>query len=199
MITLLTLLPLVGGAGGSATTKLGDIARMIAMTFAVGCLAMAGLLWWGLSPANPGMQFEEIRPWVPALGISYHVGVDGLGALMLVLSAIVVLMSLMASWNNEKHGPVYCALVLFLEAGLFGTFTALNFRALVHLLGAEPDSGILPGADLGQPATRQGGGRVLPVHDGGQRGAAAGVPGDFPGDRDNSILCGWRRWDSRGN
>ena len=46
---------------------------------------------------------------------------------MLVLSALVVLMSLLASWNNEKHGAVYIALVLFLEAGLFGTFTALNF------------------------------------------------------------------------
>ncbi|HVT96825.1 MAG TPA: proton-conducting transporter membrane subunit, partial [Acidobacteriaceae bacterium] len=127
MITLLTLLPLIGGLIVLATTKLGDIARVIAMTVATGALAMAGLLWWGLSPANPGMQFEELRPWVPDLGIWYHVGIDGLGALMLVLSALVVLMSLMASWNNEKHGPVYCALVLFLEAGLFGTFSALNF------------------------------------------------------------------------
>ena len=127
MITLLTLLPLVGGLVVLLTTKLGDIARMIALTFAVGALAIAGLLWWGLSPANPAMQFEEIHTWVPALGIAYHVGIDGLGALMLVLSALVVVMSLIASWNNEKHGPVYCALVLFLEAGLFGTFTALNF------------------------------------------------------------------------
>jgi NADH-quinone oxidoreductase subunit M len=46
---------------------------------------------------------------------------------MLVLSAIVVLMSLAASWRNEKQGGVYFALVLLLEAGLFGTFTALNF------------------------------------------------------------------------
>ncbi|MFP5226967.1 MAG: NuoM family protein [Acidobacteriota bacterium] len=127
MITLLTFLPLAGALVVLATTKLGDVARVIAMTFATGGLALAGLLWWGLSPANPGMQFEELHPWVPALGISYHVGIDGLGALMLVLSALVVLMSLAASWKNEKHGPVYFALVLFLEAGLFGTFTALNF------------------------------------------------------------------------
>jgi NADH-quinone oxidoreductase subunit M len=61
------------------------------------------------------------------LGISYHLGVDGLGVLMLMLTAIVVLMSLAASWPNPKQGPVYFALVLLLEAGLFGTFTALNF------------------------------------------------------------------------
>ena len=127
MITLLTLLPLVGGLIVLAATKLGDVARMLAVVFAAGALAMAALLWHGLDPANPGMQFEQIHAWVPALGIAYHVGADGLGALMLVLSALVVLMSLVASWNNENHGPVYCALVLFLEAGLFGTFTALNF------------------------------------------------------------------------
>ena len=59
--------------------------------------------------------------------MTYHLGVDGLGMLMLVLSAIVVLMSLAASWANPRQGPVYFALVLLLEAGLFGTFTALNF------------------------------------------------------------------------
>jgi len=127
MITLLTLLPIVGALAVLATAKLGDVSRMIAITFASGALAISALLWWGFSPANPGMQFEELRPWVPALGIAYHVGIDGLGALMLLLSALVVLMSLAASWNNEKHGPVYFALVLLLEAGLFGTFTALNF------------------------------------------------------------------------
>ncbi len=50
-----------------------------------------------------------------------------LGLLMLLLSAIVVLMSLAASWSNRDHGRLYLALVLFLEAGLFGTFTAFNF------------------------------------------------------------------------
>ena len=128
MITLLTLFPIVGGLAVLALSKLGDlVARAIAVTFAAGALAVAVLFWYGLDPANPGMQFEEIHAWVPALGITYHAGVDGLGVLMLVLSAVVVLMSLAASWRNENHGPAYFALVLFLEAGLFGTFTALNF------------------------------------------------------------------------
>jgi NADH-quinone oxidoreductase subunit M len=46
---------------------------------------------------------------------------------MLLLSAIVVPMAMLASWSIEERVPVYFALVLFLEAGLFGTFTALNF------------------------------------------------------------------------
>ena len=70
MITLLTLLPIVGGLLVLATTKLGDVARLIAITIAAASLAMAGLLWWGLSPANPGMQFEEMHAWVPAIWAS---------------------------------------------------------------------------------------------------------------------------------
>jgi NADH-quinone oxidoreductase subunit M len=127
MITLLTLFPLVGGLVVLALAASRDLARVMAVVFATGALVLAGLSWYALNPAHPGMQFEEWHAWAPSLGIWYHVGVDGLGVLMLVLSAIVVLMSLAASWRNEKQGGVYFALVLFLEAGLFGTFTALNF------------------------------------------------------------------------
>ena len=46
---------------------------------------------------------------------------------MVLLSAIVVPMAMLASWRIEERVPLYFALVLFLQAGLFGTFTALNF------------------------------------------------------------------------
>ena len=52
---------------------------------------------------------------------------DGLGALMLVLSAIVTLMSVDAAHRVHHQPGLYFALVLMLEAGLFGSFTALNF------------------------------------------------------------------------
>ncbi|HEX4038197.1 MAG TPA: NADH-quinone oxidoreductase subunit M [Acidobacteriaceae bacterium] len=127
MITLLTLLPLVGGLLVLLLGHERALARLIAMLFGVGALVIACFFWIGYEPAYPGMQFEVIHQWAPSLGMTYHVGVDGLGVLMLVLSALVVTMSLAASWGNEKHGRLYFALVLFLECGLFGTFTALNF------------------------------------------------------------------------
>ena len=127
MIALLTLLPIVGGLVVLAFYRSRALARIVAMAFAAGALALAIFLWHGFNPGASGMQFEALHGWAPSLGISYHVGVDGLGVLMLVLSAVVVLMSLAASWANEKQGAVYFALVLFLEAGLMGTFTALNF------------------------------------------------------------------------
>jgi NADH-quinone oxidoreductase subunit M len=61
------------------------------------------------------------------LGIEYHLGADGLSALMLVLSAIVTLMSIDAAHRVHRQPGLYFALVLTLESGLFGAFTALNF------------------------------------------------------------------------
>src|SRR5947208_16225647 len=46
---------------------------------------------------------------------------------MILLSAIVVPMAMLASWKKEENVPLYYALILFLQSGLFGTFTALNF------------------------------------------------------------------------
>src|SRR5205807_3275549 len=50
-----------------------------------------------------------------------------LGLLMVLLSAMVVPMALLASWRIAERVPMYFSLVLFLQAGLFGTFSALNF------------------------------------------------------------------------
>jgi NADH-quinone oxidoreductase subunit M len=127
MITVLTLLPLIGGLVLLASCRSREAARVTAFLFAGLSFVLVVLLWFGFNPATAGMQFEEWHEWAPSLGIAYHVGADGLSILMVTLSALVVLMSLAASWANVKQGPTYYALVLFLESGLFGTFTALNF------------------------------------------------------------------------
>jgi NADH-quinone oxidoreductase subunit M len=64
---------------------------------------------------------------VPSLGIEYSLGVDGMGVLMVLLSALIVPFALLASWKIEHNPKLYFSLVLFLESGLFGVFTAQNF------------------------------------------------------------------------
>ncbi|HEV2276020.1 MAG TPA: NADH-quinone oxidoreductase subunit M, partial [Acidobacteriaceae bacterium] len=127
-VSMLTFLPLAGGLAVLLFSR-GQraVARVIAVVSAAAALALTVLLWHGFQPALPGMQYQELAAWAPSLGLQYHVGIDGLGLVALALSSIVVLMSLAASWGNSRHTPLYFALVLFLEAGLFGTFTALNF------------------------------------------------------------------------
>jgi NADH-quinone oxidoreductase subunit M len=128
IITILTLLPLIGGfilLGLGSDKK--QLARWLALGFSFGSLAVALLLWGRFNSASGELQFVEQNSWIPSLAVEYHVGLDGLGLLMVLLSAIVVPMAMLASWKIEERVPLYFALVLFLQAGLFGTFSALNF------------------------------------------------------------------------
>lgn len=123
ILTLLTALPLVGAV---IVLLSGRHARAVAMIAALAAMAVALVVWTKLPPDGTIGLLEQ-RAWAPSLGIEYHLGVDGLGALMLVLSALVTLMSIDAAHRVHSQPSLYFALVLILEACLFGTFTALNF------------------------------------------------------------------------
>jgi NADH-quinone oxidoreductase subunit M len=128
LITTLTAVPLIGALGILGLgTKNKTLARGLALTFSFIVLALTLVLWHRFNPASGTLQFEELHAWIPAIGVQYHVGIDGLGLLMLLLSAIVVPMSMAASWQIQEGTSLYFSLILFLQAGLFGTFSALNF------------------------------------------------------------------------
>jgi len=123
ILTLLTALPVVGAV---IALFAGKHARTVALLTTLAGLALALLVWTKL-PADGAMVLVERAAWAPSLGIEYHLGVDGLSALMLVLSAIVTLMSVDAAHRVHVRPNVYFCMVLLLEAALFGSFTALNF------------------------------------------------------------------------
>jgi len=123
ILTALTVLPLVGAV---IALWSGRHARAVALFTTLSSLALALFVWTRL-PANGSIGLVERAAWAPSLGIEYHLGMDGLGALMLVLSAIVTLMSVDAAHRVHHQPGLYFGLVLVLEAGLFGSFTALNF------------------------------------------------------------------------
>ena len=123
LLTLLTALPI---AGAVIALFAGRFARLVAMLAAVASLVVALSVWAHL-PADGSMGFVERIAWAPSLGVEYHLGADGLSALMLMLSAIVALMSIDAVHRVHRQPNLYFALVLLLESGLFGAFTAQNF------------------------------------------------------------------------
>jgi NADH-quinone oxidoreductase subunit M len=128
LISCLTFVPLLGAIATLALgTKSKRLARGLALAIAFISLAITLILWIRFNAASGCLQFEEVHDWIPVLGVQYHVGIDGLGLLMVLLSAIVVPMAMAASWQMEEKVPLYFSLILMLEAGLFGTFTALNF------------------------------------------------------------------------
>jgi NADH-quinone oxidoreductase subunit M len=128
ILSILVLFPVVAAAmviGLGAEQR--RLARFIAFGASLVSLAVAILLWFQFAPANGEMQFEENHIWIPSLGVQYHLGLDGLSLVLVMLSAVVVPMSMLASWQIHERVPIYYGLVLLLQAGLFGTFTALNF------------------------------------------------------------------------
>src|SRR5437867_5459352 len=150
-LTALTMTPLVGAAiiaGFDPGRK--ALARGVGLLFNAVALAMALRLWWKFDPKSGELQFVERHDWIPSLNVQYFVGVDGLGLLMVLLAALIVPFALLASSSRHDGeplpsqteignpqsairnpqsaiGPSFVSLLLFLQAGLFGAFTALNF------------------------------------------------------------------------
>jgi NADH-quinone oxidoreductase subunit M len=128
VISIVTFTPLVGGV---ILAFLKPTQRRLALGIALGAcllgLLHAVMMWINFDAASGKMQFEQQMDWIPSIGVQYHVGVDGLGLLMVMLTAIVTPLAVLASWKIEDKTPQYYSLMLFLQAGLFGTFTALNF------------------------------------------------------------------------
>lgn len=127
-LSALTLVPIIGAViviGMKAENR--SRARWLALGFSFVSLALAVSLWRRFDSASGILQFEERHTWIPTLGVQYHLAVDGLGLLMVLLAALITPMAMIASWKVEDRTRIYFALMLFLQAGLFGAFTALNF------------------------------------------------------------------------
>jgi NADH-quinone oxidoreductase subunit M len=131
LLTSLTALPLLGGlvvAGLDREQR--RLARGLGLGFMLLALALALVLWLNFDGKSGALQFSERHPWIPALGAEYFLAIDGLGLLMVLLTALVVPFALLAEWRRLEAAPApkaFVSLLLFLQAGLFGAFTALNF------------------------------------------------------------------------
>jgi NADH-quinone oxidoreductase subunit M len=127
-ISLLTAIPIVGALvllmlGGQNK----NLVRWSALVFGLAAFVLTLFLWHNFDSSSASLQFQERYNWISALGVEYHVGIDGLGLLMLLLSSIVVPIGMLASWQIEERVHLYYSLILVLQACLFGTFTALSF------------------------------------------------------------------------
>ncbi len=128
-LTLLTAAPLLGGLLVAWLPRSwAGRARPLCLAWQGAVAVLALWIAGGFDGATGQLQFVERRSWVPALGAEYFLGLDGLGLVSVLLTALVPWWS---TWVSERVAAgrerLYHALVLFLQAGLFGTFTALNF------------------------------------------------------------------------
>ncbi len=104
-----------------------SLAKIIAALFAAATFALSIFLYLKFDPAKPGFQFVEYAPWIYSLDASYHLGIDGISLLLIVLTTFLTLLSLVASWNSiTTRVKGFNFFVLLLEVGMLGVFSSLD-------------------------------------------------------------------------
>src|SRR3954466_4896307 len=102
-------------------------ARKIALTVSLLVFAETLLLWSRFNAASGEFQFIERYRWIPAFGIEYFVGVDGISLLLLVLTGFLTPLALLGSWESvHKSTKAFCIFVLLLESAMIGVFISLD-------------------------------------------------------------------------
>lgn len=131
ILSLLTFLPLVGAflilAVRGPDSQTAPHARQIALYASGLVFGLSLALIWQFDPASSTFQFVEKASWIPALGVDYHLGVDGISVFFVVLSAFLTPVCILASWRSiETRVREYMAAFLVLETMMIGTFCALD-------------------------------------------------------------------------
>jgi NADH-quinone oxidoreductase subunit M len=125
LLSVLVFLP-VAGAAVVALTRREALQKVFGLGFSTLVFALS-LLMLGSFRDVAAMQLEESRPWIPAWGISYHVGVDGLSLWLVILTTFLTPLALLGSWSSiETRVREFVVFMLLLEAGMIGVFVALD-------------------------------------------------------------------------
>ncbi|HVD76852.1 MAG TPA: NADH-quinone oxidoreductase subunit M [Vicinamibacteria bacterium] len=127
ILTALIVLPLVGAVVVALIPREAvRLQKLVALGFTTAAFVVSIFMLRGFAP-RPGMQFEVSRAWIPAYGISYHLGVDGLSVWLVILTTFLTPIALLGSWSSI-HDRVrgFNVFMLLLEAGMVGVFVALD-------------------------------------------------------------------------
>ncbi len=132
LLTLLTFLPLVGAA--FILTLRGDDkvvaenARWAALWTSLIVFALSLILWFRFDKADAGFQFVEQLDWLSEFGITYHVGIDGISVLFVLLSTLLTPICILSAWDAvQTRVREYMVAFLVLETMMVGMFVALDF------------------------------------------------------------------------
>ena len=85
------------------------------------------ILYFGFNASVLGFQFQQKTIWISSLNISYHVGIDGMSLLLILLTTFLTPLALLGTWNSiQRQIKNYTAMVLLLEVGMIGVFASLD-------------------------------------------------------------------------
>lgn len=128
ILSLILFLPLIGAAL-TFFTKTRESARMIAIVTSTIPLifTIMAFLQFNSHMSFLKFQFVEKISWVSSLGINYYLGIDGISMPLVLLNAILCPLTVIYAWGENKQPNQFFALLLILQAGVFGVFMALDF------------------------------------------------------------------------
>lgn len=128
LISLMLAMPALGVLGVIAGGgRDGAAARLIALLSSAVTFAVSLVLWVSYDPTGARFQFEERVAWFPDLGISYHVGIDGISLLLVLLTTLFVPVALAASASSvATRLREFASLVLLLQFAILGALVSLD-------------------------------------------------------------------------
>lgn len=131
LLSLVTFLPLVGAAFIVFIRGEPDVvaqnSRAVALWTALVTFLLSLLVWANFDPDQPGFQLIERSPWLPGLGIEYHMGVDGISLWFVLLSTLLTLVCVIGSWYSvTERVKEYMIAFLVMDTLMVGVFCALD-------------------------------------------------------------------------
>ena len=129
LLNLLIWLPIIGGVFVflTADDNNPNVSRYLSLFTVVLTLLICIPLVTGFNVNDSNMQFVEDIPWMPALGIHYLIGIDGLSLILIVLSVFTNLIVILATWESiKKRVAQYFAAFLIMQGLLVGVFAAMD-------------------------------------------------------------------------
>jgi len=124
VLSVIVFLPLIVAVVVLVVRVPDAVARWVWVAASALLLALVAVIWVGYDPGSPGLGYEQQVPWIPSVGSSYHVGVDGLSLPLLALTAVIFLACSVYAVREQDRPRLHAALFLFLETTCLGVFVA---------------------------------------------------------------------------
>ena len=128
ILTLITFFPAIGIVLLLFVPKeRHDTIKSVSLIIAFITMLLSFLLYSMFEPLANGMQFEVNIPWITSFGINYHMGIDGISLLLIVLTTVLTVLAILSSWNSITTGiKGYYISMLLLTVGMVGVFCSLD-------------------------------------------------------------------------
>ena len=131
ILTTLQLIPLAGALLVALTPKKNSLlTKQVALATSLVVAAVSVYMFIIFDSATKAMQFVQVHSWVPTFGINYAVGADGIAVVLILMTAILVPIVILAGWNESEAGrwsvKTFFILMLILETMMIGVFAATD-------------------------------------------------------------------------